>query len=221
MTGGHPHQPWSAEWESQGGDASSPLFPSCTKFPLPSRSWLYVGSIITQLTTTSLHSDKNTNWWPLQAKKEDFQTRAFRFFFWLLRLIGLIPHRPRSHKTTTKIAHGQWNYWSVIGADKPCFFFLNEYVSMKGCRTLFMRTMQVSLKTPWINMRALFKEQEDPFSSDDWYFTFYTIAAHVCLFLTSTTPWLFQIIRNAEITAFMSRFHIENDHWQMINRKRW
>lgn len=64
----------------EGGDASSPLFPSCTKFPLPSRSWLYVGSIITQLTATTLQSDKNTNWWPVIRVKADFQTRAFRFF---------------------------------------------------------------------------------------------------------------------------------------------
>lgn len=67
----------------EGGDASSPLFPSCTKFPLPSRSWLYMGSTITQLTTTSLQSAKNTNWWPVICAKGDSQMRAFFAFFQL------------------------------------------------------------------------------------------------------------------------------------------
>lgn len=35
-----------------------------------------------------------------------------------------------------------------------------------------MRVRQVSSKASWIEL-----EQEDPFPSDDWYFTFHTITA--------------------------------------------
>lgn len=53
---------------------------------------------------------------------------------------------------------------------------------MKGCwMILLLRTRQVSLKAPWTDLdtaRAPFlKHQEDPFPSDDRYFTFHTIAS--------------------------------------------
>ena len=50
-------------FSTHSSERRAPLFPSATKFPLPSRSWLYVGSRITQLNTTRLraaHSRRTT-----------------------------------------------------------------------------------------------------------------------------------------------------------------
>lgn len=207
--------PESAEWESRVGDASSPLFPSCTKFPLPSRSWLYVGSIITQLTTTSLHSDKNTNWWPVIRVKEDFQTHAFRVFFLIAAFNRARPALSTEPHNNNKNNARRAEITEHLTGYKPLSFSLTKNKLMKGCRTLLVRTRQVSLKAPRINLdtvRAPFKEQEDPFPSDDWYFTFHTIN-FTCLYSpgdhSAATLSISNPQRNAEIKAFMSGIQIE------------
>lgn len=76
---------------------------------------------------------------------------------------------------------------------------------------------QVPLKTPWINLRAHYKE-EHPFPSDDWYFTFHTITAHRSSDeRNATTVSNNELLRNAELKAFMSGFYIEKNEMNTDN----
>lgn len=83
---------------------------------------------------------------------------------------------------------------------------------MKEYRTSLVRIRQVSLKAPWISVdtvRAPFKQQKDPFPSDDWYFTFHTTPLYLLL---NTTMKLIASIsclpRNAGIKAFVPEIQI-------------